>query len=339
MQTNLQTRVSVVFLAFVTVAAVVFASLNFLQESDYQTPADGVVWFETAGGLIAHRVLPGGPGQHAGIRSGDLLVAVNEHSIPRVAALNRELFHTKAYGTATYSVLRSGYHVDLPVILEPADRSLNQGFRLIALVYLGIGLYVLFRRWTAPLSTHFYFFCLASFALYSFKYTGRFNEVDWVVYWGNVLATALQPALFLHFALAFPEDRKLDPVRRGFIALTYLPAAVVVGLRITAINFWSASALLDDRLNKLSYSYLAVCYVLAAVIFYASYRREEGPLRRQQLKWLTRGTLLAVTPFTLLYVIPYLADIAIPALLDQARRYLPGRCFPSLSAGPSCAIA
>src|SRR5439155_3366169 len=38
-------------------------------------------------------------------------------------------------------------------------------------------------------------------------------------------------------------------------------------------------------------------------------------LERQQLKWLTRGTLLAVIPFTLFYVIPYLADWALPATL------------------------
>ncbi len=50
--------------------------------------------------------------------------------------------------------------------------------RLIALVYLCIGIYVLFRRWTAPKSTHFYVFCLVSFVLYSFKYTGELDTFD-----------------------------------------------------------------------------------------------------------------------------------------------------------------
>ncbi len=77
---------------------------------------------------------------------------------------------------------------------KPKTRAL----RLIALVYLSIGLYVLFRRWTAPRATHFYIFCLASFVLYSFNYTGKFNGFDWTIYWGRILAGALQPALFLH---------------------------------------------------------------------------------------------------------------------------------------------
>ena len=230
------------------------------------------------------------------------------------------MFHTKPYGTATYTIAARGYRVDYPVILEAADRSLNQGFRLIALVYLGIGLYVLFRRWTAPRSTHFYLFCLASFVLYSFKYTDRFTDFDWIIYWGNVAATALQPALFLHFALAFPcitEDRRIVGIRRWLIALTYLPAVVIVGLRIMAINFWSATALLDDRLNKFAYAYLATCWVLASVVFYISYLRTDMPLRRQQLKWLTRGTILAIAPFTLLYIVPYLADVPVPGIFAK----------------------
>jgi PAS domain S-box-containing protein len=321
MQKSFQTRVSVVLLACFTLAAVVFAFINLSQEANEQTPVDGVTWFESDGGLRAHRVAPGGPGQRAGIEAGDLLVEVNGHSTPHVASLNREMFHTKPYGTATYTVVRAGYRVELPVILEAADISLNQGFRVIALVYLGIGLYVLFRRWTAPRSTHFYLFCLASFVLYSFKYTDRFTDFDWVIYWGNVLATALQPALFLHFALAFPldspEDRRTEGIRRWLIALTYLPAALIVGLRVVAINFWSATALLDDRLNKFAYGYLASCWVLAGLVFYISYRRTEMPLRRQQLKWLTRGTILAIAPFTLLYIVPYLADASVPALFEK----------------------
>ena len=111
-----------------------------------------------------------------------------------------------------YLLIRSGVPIHASVLIAASDRSENQGLRLIALVYLSIGLYVLFRRWTAPRATHFYVFCLASFVLYSFNYTGKFNTFDWTIYWGRILAGALQPALFLHFALAFPEER---PAARG----------------------------------------------------------------------------------------------------------------------------
>ncbi len=100
----------------------------------------------------------------------------------------------------------------------------RMGLRLIGLVYLAIGIYVLFRRWTAPRATHFYLFCLVSFALYALKYTGSFDTLDWTVFWCNVLAESLQPALFLHFALSFPEERLKNSAAACFFRSSTHPA-------------------------------------------------------------------------------------------------------------------
>lgn len=315
MERSLQTRLTVLLLALFTVAAAAFAIFNFIQESKYQLPTDGVWWVEAPGGLEAQRVLTNSPAQRAGIKTGDLLVQANDRSVPRWSSLVREMVRTGAYGTIRYTVIRSEVRLpEVPLILDPLDRGNNQGFRLIALVYLGIGLYVLFRRWTAPHATHFYIFCLASFTLYAFKYTGKLNALDQIIFWGNIIAGALQPALFLHFAVAFSESRR---IRRWVVAVAYLPACLVIGLQIIAIELWSATALLQHRLDQFTIGYQALYYVLAAIIFLVNYRSEDQPLRRQQLKWLTRGTILAIAPFTLLYAIPYLADAQIPDLLTK----------------------
>ena len=123
--------------------------------------------------------------------------------------------------------------------------------RLIALVYLVIGLYVLFRRWTAPKSTHFYVFCLVSFVLYAFRSTGEPGVFDRVIYWGNLLANALQPALFLHFAVSL--RRMQEAARREAAAgaiLLYVPGAVLAGLQVWAMSSWSATELLSHRLDQ-----------------------------------------------------------------------------------------
>ena len=88
--------------------------------------------------------------------------------------LERELYRTGIYTKAQYAITRDGIQLDTPVVVipEPPDRSVQQALRFIGLIYLAIGLYVLFRRWTAPRATHFYLFCLVSFALYALKYTG-----------------------------------------------------------------------------------------------------------------------------------------------------------------------
>jgi two-component system NtrC family sensor kinase len=326
MKNAAQTRVLAIVLALATVAACVLAAMNFEHENGLDVPTDGVWWVEANGGLKAERVPPSSPGHRAGIRTGDVLVSVNDRLTPRVASLGREMFHSGIWAHATYSILRpvpqsvdlnGATRLDIQVILEPKDRSINQGLRFIALVYLCIGIYVLFRRWTAPKSIHFYVFCLASFVLYSVRSTGELGWADW----GNMLAQALQPALFLHFAVSFSDNYASDQrdrfKRRLICALLYLPGIFLLGLQYTAIHFWSATEVLLHRLDQISLGYLALYYVVAAIVFRYRYRRAESGLERQQLKWLTRGTLLAVIPFTVLNVIPYLADWEVPGSLTK----------------------
>jgi len=316
MQRTFQTRIVAVLLALFTGAAIVCAGFNLEQENRYQSPTDGVWWVEAPQGLEAQRVPNDSPGERAGVKPGDLLLAANGRPVHVAADVTREMWRTRAYNTIHYTLERRGFRLpDVPVILDMQDRSINQGFRFIALVYLGIGLYVLLRRWTAPLSTHFYIFCLASFVLYSFWFTGKFNEFDWLVYWGSIGAAALQPALFLHFSLAFAGERRRG--RTLLYALVYLPGAAVVGLQVMAQTLWSATEILQHRLDQISVGYQALFYVAAASVFYVHYRRAQAPLERQQLKWLTRGTLLAVAPFTLLSAIPYMADFAMPQTITR----------------------
>jgi PAS domain S-box-containing protein len=310
----LQIRVAVVLLAGFTLAAAILASLNFAKEGSFSLPTDLVTWQEAPGGLLAQRVQKNGPADNAGIKAGDLLVQANRVTTPRLSLLTRQWFATGTYRAIDYLLYRSGVPIHASVYLEPADRSQDQGLRLIALVYLSIGLYVLFRRWTAPRATHFYVFCLASFVLYSFNYTGKFNTFDWTIYWGKILAEALQPALFLHFAVAFPEER--TAARKHWLySLIYLPGLGIIGLQVVAMQQWEATGRLATRLDQLAYGYLAVYYVAAALVFFRNYVRQTNPLRRQQLKWLTRGTLMTVIPFTVLDVVPFLTGITVPSML------------------------
>ena len=310
----LQIRVAVVLLAGFTLAAAVLASLNFVKEGSFPLPTDQVSWIEAEGGLKAERVVAHSPADNAGIKNGDLLVSANNAPTQRVAQLTRQWAAVGTWQHVDYELVRSGVPIHASVILEPADRSQNQGLRIIALVYLSIGLYVLFRRWTAPRATHFYVFCLASFVLYAFNYTGKFNIFDWTIYWGRILAGALQPALFLHFALAFPEER--SAARKQWVySLIYLPGVAVIGLQLIAMFRWEATGRLETRLDQIALGYLALYYVLAALVLLRNYVRQTNPLRRQQLKWLTRGTLLTVIPFTVLDVIPVITGIPVPNVL------------------------
>ncbi len=306
MDRTLQTRFFAVFLALLSVAAITFACINFQKDREYVAPNDGVWWVEDSGHLRAQRVDGEGPGQKAGIKPSDHLVAIDGRNVSNVGSLEQQLYRVGVWSRANYSLVRQGVPLEAPLILVPQDRSLYEGLRLIALVYLGIGMYVLLRRWTAPKSTHFYIFCLVSFIFYAFHYTGKLNDFDWIVYWSNVVAWLLQPALFLHFALTFPERKRLVNRRRWLIPAVYVPGAVLLAVHVSVISLLQPSELLRWNLDRLEWVYLAAYFIAATYTLWHSYQHAESAILRQQMKWVTRGTILSVAPFTLFYIIPYL---------------------------------
>ncbi|MGA8491071.1 MAG: histidine kinase, partial [Terriglobales bacterium] len=306
MNRDFQIRFTAILLALLTTAAVVYAGYNLQAEGQFQVPDDGVWWVEHQGRLTADRVEVAGSGARAGVKVGDQLTAIDQHQVNAAAARTRELYRVGAWSKTTYSLVRKSVPVDVVLIPVPAERSQYNWLRLIGLIYLGIGLYVLLRRWTAPGSTHFYIFCLVSFIFYSFHYTGKFNGFDWTIYWGNVVAGLLQAALFLHFVLTFPERHWFVRRHRWVIFAIYVPGLLLLSLHVLAVSFLKASEVLRWNLDRLEMGCQALFFVAAAGVLLYNYRRAATPILRQQLKWVTRGTILAIAPFTLFYVIPYL---------------------------------
>ena len=132
------------------------------------------------------------------------------------------------------------------------------------------GFFIFVRRWNAPRAIHFYVFCLVSFVLYGFHYTGKLNSFDWTIYWGNIVATLLQPALLVHFALVFPERRgslwpKLTAVYSIPACLLTLHALVATG----SLNFLSSISS-REFLDSIELLYLGLYFLTAAGIFLAS---------------------------------------------------------------------
>ncbi len=308
MTKDFQIRFVAIVLAILTVTSVIFAWINYSKETQWQSPYDGVWWVERNGRVQAERVDPDGPGDKAGIKVGDVLTSINGVEIHRTANAIRQMYRTGIWSKATYAVNRGGVQLDIPsVYMAPADRSINAGLRFVAFIYLAIGLYVLLRRWTAPKSTHFYLLCLVSFIFYSFHYTGKLNQFDQIIQWGNVVAWLLQPALLLHFAMTFPEKREVLKRRPWLEWFIYIPSALLLALHVFVVRETAPSALVLFNLDRIEMTYLAAFYIATACVLWLTYRDARTPLLRQQMKWVTRGTILSVAPYTIFYVIPFLA--------------------------------
>ena len=315
MKENLRVRVGAVVLALATLAAVIFAWLNFVQRSRYDIVDDGVAWTDSPNGIEAWKVAAESPASMAGIRSGDVLLAINEAPVPSAANVARRLYRAGLWTQLRYKLSRNGEEFETRLITTPAQKPLHveNYLRFVGLLYLFIGLFIFIRRWNAPRAVHFYVFCLVSFILYSFQFSGKLDAFDLEVYWSSIIARLLAPALLLHFALVFPERAESSRNSLLKLAAVYAPPLVLLLVHIlAAINALGFVPTTRSRvaLDQLELGFLGFCFLSAGMVFYLSFRRSRSGVLRQQLKWLTGGTLAGSLPFSLLYILPFAFDAA-----------------------------
>ena len=309
MNDSLRMRLGAVLLAILTLAAVIFAGFNLQQEHKMRTgtPDDGVSWVNSDRGVEAWYVAPDSPGARAGIKRGDIVRGINNVEIHTETQATKALWRVGVWIEARYRIERAGETFEVKVIPAEAARStsIENYLRVLGLLYLFIGLFIFVRRWSAPRAVHFYLFCLVSFVLYTFHYTGKLNSFDWTIYWSNVVAMLLQAALLVHFALVFPERRgRLVPKLVGVYSV---PAALLFMHISVATAFLDFVPTLQSRiwLDQMDYACSGIYFLIAAGIFLSSYRRAPSGVLRQQLKWVTGGTLAGTLPFLLFYIVPF----------------------------------
>lgn len=314
-------------LLVLTVAAVMAAIVNFRQQAAVRLPEDGVFWSEREGKVIALMVEPDSPAARAGVHEGDFLLRINRQPVNRAQDVAEIFVGLPSWEKVDYTLLQKGVEFEAHVILsERALSSLVYYQYFVGGVYLLIGLFIFFRRGLAPQATHVYVLCLASFVLSTFHYTGKLNDFDKVMYWGNVFAGLIAPTIFLHFCLGFPQSHRWF---RGFgrVALLYVPALlaalVFMGFASGAIRTALPLVEVNWMFDRLWLAFLTGGYLLGGLVLAFKSRTAQDPVVRMQLKWLRNGAIFAILPFAVFYAIPYVmggfpgesAKLAVLALL------------------------
>src|SRR5216684_8000970 len=253
MKQNLRVSLGAVVLALATLVAMIFALLNFDQRARFESPDDGVAWLDTDHGVQAWQVAPNSPASRAGIRVGDHLAAINGAPVTSAVQVTKRLWRASLWTQLRYKLTRNGEEFETPLVTAPAEKpaSIENYLRAVGLFYLFIGLFIFIRRWNAPRAVHFYVFCLVSFVLYSFQYSGKLDAFDYEVYWARIAARMLAPALLLHFALVFPERAAGRLRSLSKLALVYGPGAALLVLHIsTALNMLGNVPWLGSRILR-----------------------------------------------------------------------------------------
>jgi two-component system NtrC family sensor kinase len=315
------------FAALVVLTLLALGLANVQMRAQWHEVEDGVLWSARAEGTTAEEIASGSAGERAGIRLGDILVAVNGVPVQTPADVI-EFQHGSPIGTRlSYTLLRLGSQQALEVRLAPAPEGTWLYFALAAvgLFTLLVGAFVRLRRPRDQATLHFFWLCIAFFGAFTFSFNGPFDRLDWVFYWGDAVAMALLPPLLLHFTLVFPER----PVRRRhragalLVPLIYLPALALAGGRIALVARSSQGLLagplfsrLVELFDRLELAYLVACAAAAIVVLWRAFREITSLTARRQLRWIAWGTALGAGPFAVAYALPWALGVNPPVALQ-----------------------
>ncbi len=282
----------------------VAAVLNFQDRRSYGAADDGVTWIGVAGEVVALYVGPGTVGDEAGIVAGDRLRALDGKKIHNAVEVTQALFEMESGREVRYELNREGQRKQITFVptVESSSTPLRTGLGMVGILFLAIGLFVLWRGRERAGATHFYLFCLSFFTLLTFSYSGRFDLFDAAIYWMDSLAWSLGPALFLHFCLSFPTRNAWGAAGRVPPVVVYAPGVILLGVRVLMALFAPSMLYLLDRVAMF---YLAGYFVAGVILLEGARRQAAEPMVRQQLKWLSWGSTAALAPFAVLYAGPY----------------------------------
>lgn len=121
------------------------------------------------------------------------------------------------------------------------------------------------------------------------------------------LAVSIVPALFIHFTMVFPREKKLNS--KLWIPLLYIISFLVfINLNYSLLSIKSGMTLEDIESYIFSYNisriFLAVSAIAALIVFIHSYKTTSSETDRKKLKWILYGLSIGPLSFILFWTIP-----------------------------------
>lgn len=299
----------------VTLGLLALGLANVVSRATSTEVEDGVLWVERAVGVVAAEVAVPSAAERAGVRPGDILLAIDNQPVDGRADVLDLQHRAEAGERHTYTLLRLGSREVATVSLAPLPSGAGLFYYLLAAVgifTLLVGAAVRARRPFDQATLHFFWLSVAFFGAFTFSFSGRLDRVDWVFYWGDVIAVLVLPPLFLHFSLVFPERPHIPGYSAAlarWLPAIYLPGAVLGSTRALALirsgvdpNYFVRLVALLDRLEFL---YLAGFLAAGLAVLIRALGRARSVTVRRQLRWIVWGTALGAIPFAIGYAIPF----------------------------------
>ncbi|MCU0373376.1 MAG: SpoIIE family protein phosphatase [Ignavibacteria bacterium] len=285
--------------------------------------------------LLVTDIIPDGVADKAGLKDGDLLIAINDIKFTR-GIDPMEILNRHKNETVEYTVIRGGYILKVNIWVYKFVNISFIIFWTVGLSFLIVGIIVGYSRPRELTSRLFFFFsCAASIGLLLFSGinpTGSFNPQNLsviqrifvisvnIIYF---IALLLMPPLYVHFFMTYPKHYALRR-RKLIIALLYSMVFV------PAIAIMLFKGVFNNPILPYYARYFHVIYYAAGIIFFRrAYKTITDTSLRKSLSIINRGFLIGglgityylffvtfnKTPFFLLnplYLVPNILILAIP---------------------------
>ena len=265
------------------------------------------------GRLRISQLTPDGKAERSGLKSGDLILQVNENPIQSDSDLKFLTEQERIGKSVRLTLLRDGERFDLAV---PLERKYSWSFLVVnflagLLVWL-MGAFVFLKRPKSQVVT-IYLFSSLSLSLAVLIPRAGFpfgpKEISFILPSFQIIAYTLLPALFFHFCVIFPREEELSRRSKPIIYSGYLPSLALIVLM--EVFYWrsiSANSLSSFRtyttLFLLFRIYLVLYVLFALFILYQSYKKLEFLEEKRKIRWIFWGIAVGIFPFIFLHTLP-----------------------------------
>ena len=314
------------FAALAVVLALLGLGLtNIYVRATWHEVEDGVLWVSRPDGVTAAELADRAPAAAAGVQRGDVLLAIDGRPVESPADVVVSAHAADEASSLTYTLLRLGSREIVQVRLAPIPQGNSFLYFILSAVgifTLMVGAWVRLRRPGDQSSLHLFWLTVAFFGVFTFSFSGRFDRLDWVFYWADMVALLALAPMLLHFTLVFPERSNgwvRTPLGARLLPALYLPALIMGSARVMAVaRLDGNSSLLNvvAALDRVEPLYLGACLLGGLAVLAHALAHARSVTARRQLRWIVWGTLLGGAPFALGYAVPFALGVTPTAKME-----------------------
>jgi signal transduction histidine kinase len=278
-----------------------------------QRPGIGAVLEKWNGKIRISQLAPGSMAEASGLRSGDLILEVNKNPVRSDSDLKFLVEQKRIGESVSLAVQRGGERSEVTLALERKYNWLFLSVNFLAGLFLWIvGVFVFVKKSQSRVvrvflisSLSFSLAVLISFEGFPYGPSG----LSFILPSLQIIAYALMPALFFHFAILFPREEEIPTQSKPLVYSVYLPSLVLILLM--EIFYWrsvSVNSLSLFREYKTLYLYfriyLVVYVLLGLLVLYQTYKKSEFQEDKRKIRWIFWGIAVGTFPFIFLHTLP-----------------------------------